>query len=211
MLDITVPARGLQVAVSWLFSLAAARSCRRRPRFLKSSDPVLPVSVKLRIYSRRGRLPLGESSARPAGPAGAPPPPGSPPCTNASQGGTPPIEAANWGTRLPLLIPEPISLTPMDLDHHRPATPSSCSPSTLPPISGCPGSGPARLTPARVCRGFSSFRQALPCPVGAPKPGNPAPGRPPRTKNRRPATRHDVGKTVKRDEPKKKTRRQKSK
>ena len=35
------------------------------------------------------------------------------------------------------------------------------------------------------------------------------PRRPPGSKNRRPATRHDVGKTVKRDEPKKKTRRQK--
>ena len=34
------------------------------------------------------------------------------------------------------------------------------------------------------------------------------PGRPPGSKNRRPATRHDVGKTVKREEPKKKTHRQ---
>jgi hypothetical protein len=34
-------------------------------------------------------------------------------------------------------------------------------------------------------------------------------GRPPGSKNRRPATRHDVGKTVKRAEPSKKTRRQK--
>ena len=65
-----------------------------------------------------------------------------------------------------------------------------------------------RLTPARVRRGFRSIRQTLPCPASAPKPGKPGPGRPPGSKNRRPATRHDVGKTVKRDEPKKETRRQ---
>ena len=70
----------------------------------------------------------------------------------------------------------------------------------------CP---PGRLTPARVRRGFRSIRQALPGLAGVPKPGKPGPGRPPGSKNRRPATRHDVGKTVKRDEPKKKTRRQK--
>jgi hypothetical protein len=68
---------------------------------------------------------------------------------------------------------------------------------------------PGRLTPARVRRGFRNIRQALPCPASAPKPGKPGPGRPPGSKNRRQATRHDVGKTVKRDEPKKKTRRQK--
>jgi hypothetical protein len=67
---------------------------------------------------------------------------------------------------------------------------------------------PGRLTPARVRRGFRNIRQALPCLASAPKPGRPGPGRPPGSKNRRPATRHDVGKTVKRDEPKKKTRRQ---
>jgi hypothetical protein len=70
----------------------------------------------------------------------------------------------------------------------------------------CP---PGRLSPARVRRGFRSIRQALPCPASAPKPGKPGPGRPAGSKNRRPATRHDVGKTVKRDEPSKKTRRQK--
>ena len=70
----------------------------------------------------------------------------------------------------------------------------------------CP---PGRLTPARVRRGFRNIRQTLPCPAGAPKPGKPGPGRPPGSKNRRPATRHDVGKTVKRDEASKKTRRQK--
>ena len=69
----------------------------------------------------------------------------------------------------------------------------------------CP---PGRLTPARVRRGFRNIRQALPDLAGAPKPGKPGPGRPPGSKNRRPATRHDVGKTVKRDESKKKDRRQ---
>jgi hypothetical protein len=57
-----------------------------------------------------------------------------------------------------------------------------------------------------VRRGFRSIRQALPDLASAPKPG---PGRPPGSKNRCPATRHDVGKTVKRDKPKKETRRQK--
>ena len=70
----------------------------------------------------------------------------------------------------------------------------------------CP---PGRLTPARVRRGFRNIRQALPDLASAPKPGKPGPGRPPGSKNRRPATRHDVGKTVKRDQPEKKTRRQK--
>ena len=71
----------------------------------------------------------------------------------------------------------------------------------------CP---PGRLTPARVRRGFRNIRQTLPCPASAPKPGKPGPGRPPGSKNRHPATRHDVGKTVKRDKPDKKTRRQKA-
>jgi DDE superfamily endonuclease len=71
----------------------------------------------------------------------------------------------------------------------------------------CP---PGRLTPARVRRGFRSIRQALPDLASAPKPGKPGPGRPPGSRNRHPATRHDVGKTVKRDESKKKNRRQKA-
>jgi DDE superfamily endonuclease len=75
----------------------------------------------------------------------------------------------------------------------------------LPWQQPCP---PGRLTPARVRRGFRNIRQTLPGLAGAPKPGKPGPGRPPGSKNRRPATRHDVGKTVKRDEPSKKTRRQ---
>jgi hypothetical protein len=49
----------------------------------------------------------------------------------------------------------------------------------------------------------------LPGLARAPKPGKPGPGRPPGSKNRRPATRHDVGKAVKRDQPKKKSPRQK--
>jgi hypothetical protein len=75
----------------------------------------------------------------------------------------------------------------------------------LPWQQPCP---PGRLTPARVRRGFRNIRQTLPDLASAPKPGKPGPGRPPGSKNRRPATRHDVGKTVKREEPKKKTRRQ---
>jgi hypothetical protein len=58
---------------------------------------------------------------------------------------------------------------------------------------------PGRLTPARVRRGFRNIRATAPCPAGAPKPGKPGPGRPPGSKNRRPATRYDVGKTTKRE------------
>ncbi len=75
----------------------------------------------------------------------------------------------------------------------------------LPWQQPCP---PGRLTPARVRRGFRNIRQTLPDLASAPKPGKPGPGRPPGSKNRRPATRHDVGKTVKRTEPKNKTRSQ---
>jgi hypothetical protein len=56
-----------------------------------------------------------------------------------------------------------------------------------------------RLTPARVRRGFRNIRATTTCPAGAPKPGKPGPGRPPGSLNRRPAQRHDVGKTVKRE------------
>jgi hypothetical protein len=59
----------------------------------------------------------------------------------------------------------------------------------------CP---PGRLTPARVRRGFRNIRQTMPALASAPKPGKPGPGRPPGSRNRRPATRHDVGKTTKR-------------
>jgi DDE superfamily endonuclease len=59
----------------------------------------------------------------------------------------------------------------------------------------CP---PGRLTPARVRRDFRNIRATAGCPAGAPKPGKPGPGRPPGSKNRCPAPRHDVGKTTKR-------------
>lgn len=54
---------------------------------------------------------------------------------------------------------------------------------------------PGRLTPARVRRGFRNLRPALPCPARAPTPTRPGLGRPLGSKNRRPATRYDVGKT----------------
>jgi hypothetical protein len=53
---------------------------------------------------------------------------------------------------------------------------------------------PGRLTPARVRRGFRHLREKTACPAGAPKPAKPGPGRPPGSKNRRPAARHSVGK-----------------
>src|SRR5262249_48110379 len=58
---------------------------------------------------------------------------------------------------------------------------------------------PGRLTPARVRRGFRNIRAIIPCPAGAPKPGKPGPGRPPGSRNRRPAPRHDVGQSARRD------------
>jgi hypothetical protein len=58
---------------------------------------------------------------------------------------------------------------------------------------------PGRLTPARVRRGFRNIRATVPCPARAPKPGKPGPGRPPGSKNRRPATRYYVGKTTRRE------------
>ena len=63
----------------------------------------------------------------------------------------------------------------------------------------CP---PGRLTPSRVRAGFRRIRQDLPVPASAPKPSRPGPGRPAGSKNQRPATRHDVGKTVKRTDAK---------
>jgi hypothetical protein len=56
-----------------------------------------------------------------------------------------------------------------------------------------------RLTPARVRRDFRNIRTTATCPAGAPKPGKPGPGRPPGSLNRKPAQRHDVGKTAKRE------------
>jgi hypothetical protein len=58
---------------------------------------------------------------------------------------------------------------------------------------------PGRLSPARVRRGFRHLRRKTALPAGAPKPTRPGPGRPRGSKNRRPATRHDVGKITKRD------------
>jgi DDE superfamily endonuclease len=60
---------------------------------------------------------------------------------------------------------------------------------------------PGRLTPARVRRGFRNLRPKLTRPASAPKPGKPGPGRPPGSKNRRPAPRYNVGKTTKQDTP----------
>ena len=56
-----------------------------------------------------------------------------------------------------------------------------------------------RLTPARVRRGFRNLRAKTAQPAGAPKSGKPGPGRPPGSRNRRPAAHHDVGKTTKRE------------
>lgn len=53
---------------------------------------------------------------------------------------------------------------------------------------------PGRLTPARVRRGFRNLRAHMARPAHAPKPNRPGPGRPLGSKNRRPATRYDVGK-----------------
>ena len=75
----------------------------------------------------------------------------------------------------------------------------------LPWQQPCP---PGRLTPARVRRGFRSVHRTLPSLASAPKPSAPGPGRPPGSKNRRPATRHDVGKNAKPDKPAKKAQRQ---
>jgi DDE superfamily endonuclease len=58
---------------------------------------------------------------------------------------------------------------------------------------------PGRLTPARVRRGFRNIHATAAQPAGAPKPGKPGPGRPPGSKNRRPAPRYDVGKTTRRE------------
>ena len=68
---------------------------------------------------------------------------------------------------------------------------------------------PGRLTPARVRRGFRNIHAKAAQPASAPKPGKPGPGRPPGSKNRRPAPRHDVGKTTKR-EPTLKARRERA-
>lgn len=58
---------------------------------------------------------------------------------------------------------------------------------------------PRRLTPARIRRGFRNLHATTTHPAAAPKPSRPGPGRPLGSKNHTPATRHDVGKTIKRD------------
>lgn len=58
---------------------------------------------------------------------------------------------------------------------------------------------PGRLSPARVRRGFRNIRPTTLLPARAPKHSRPGPGRPLGSRNRLPATSHDVGKTVKRD------------
>ena len=58
-----------------------------------------------------------------------------------------------------------------------------------------PATTPARLTPARVRRGFRHLRGKLPIPARAPKPTRPGPGRPPGTRNTHAATHQPVGKT----------------
>jgi hypothetical protein len=58
---------------------------------------------------------------------------------------------------------------------------------------------PGRLTPARVRRGFRNLRPKTTRPARAPKPTKAGPGRPSGSTNRAPATRHGVGKTIKRD------------
>jgi hypothetical protein len=76
----------------------------------------------------------------------------------------------------------------------RPLVADLCRPRERPAI-------PARLTPARVRRGFRNIRRpSTPRPPRAPKPSSPGPGRPPGSHNRHPATNHDVGKIIKRDQ-----------
>jgi hypothetical protein len=65
-----------------------------------------------------------------------------------------------------------------------------------------------RLTPARVRRGFRAIHGTLPRLAAAPKPGKPGPGRPPGSKNRHPATRHDVGNNTSKKTAQKTTRSQ---
>lgn len=55
---------------------------------------------------------------------------------------------------------------------------------------------PARLSPARVRRGFRAIRPAIASPANAPKPSRPGPGRPPGSRNRHPARHHNPGKTT---------------
>jgi hypothetical protein len=58
---------------------------------------------------------------------------------------------------------------------------------------------PARLTPARVRRGFRNLRPATTLPASAPKPSRPGPGRPSGSRNTQRAPRYNPGKTIKTD------------
>ncbi|MFE8018351.1 hypothetical protein ACFU3O_37190 [Streptomyces antibioticus] len=51
-----------------------------------------------------------------------------------------------------------------------------------------------RLRLARVRRGFRHLRVKIARPADVPRPSKPGPGRPPDSKNRRPAPRHEPGK-----------------
>ncbi|MFK4188926.1 NF041680 family putative transposase [Streptomyces sparsogenes] len=55
---------------------------------------------------------------------------------------------------------------------------------------------PNKLTPARVRRGFRNLHAKTASPARAPQPPRPGPGRPPGSKNRRSATRYDVGRIL---------------
>src|SRR6266566_7173039 len=58
---------------------------------------------------------------------------------------------------------------------------------------------PGRLTPARVRRGFRNIHATTAHPASAPKSGKPGPGRPPGSRNHRPAASHNVGKNPSKD------------
>jgi hypothetical protein len=58
---------------------------------------------------------------------------------------------------------------------------------------------PGRLTPARVRRGFPNLRGKTNLPASAPKFSRPGPGRPPGSRNSRPARHHTVGKAANQD------------
>ncbi len=89
-----------------------------------------------------------------------------------------------------------------------PAMPSFASPGRRPPTCAGPGSAPPRRTgsPRRGCGGGSgtSARRSPARPPGtgqARDPASPVPGGRPAQRNRRPATRYDVGKTARRARP----------
>ena len=95
-------------------------------------------------------------------------------------------ESADRWTWLILAVHTQLRLTrPIVEDHRRPWEK--------------PVTEPRRLTPARVRRGFRNLHATTTRPAAAPKPSRPGPGRPPGSTNRHSATRHEVGKTVKRD------------